>query len=544
MADVENLDIVIDAIDQFSRDLDRLLFKLGQVATAHEEVDNLTIDVDVRGERELDALLFKLGQLEAADLSGIGDIVVGDKRVSRRSGGGRGISREADDALTSLSGDLSEMFAKVDETLTEFSDEMRHARRTSEGMSESADKAGSKLDLLDLRMSDVNNAVAKLIPLLLVVVGALPAVIGSFVTLASAALAAAAALGALTVFGAVGLAAAEGGGDISEGFLEIARQVQEDFLDAFMPLARQLAPVFEDGLEGLEQLFTAIARQGDTLLDLRDVARDFGSFIIDTLPTFLGDVANFADAFAETLSIVARFGERIDIFEGMAEFMAQALPPLFMLIDGLIRMLPAILNISVGFLEVLGAVVALVSGFTRLLSVIGLAGENMGLLVGAALVGVTAFTLFNTAIVKSIALLAGKFIALMAEAAFSIITYATSMAAGTAATWALTAALTALLSVVTLGLFGAIAGGVASLSSSFVGLGTDIGKATDSLREFKSVSDGLDDSKVPAPESDITREKLRRLAGQGGAVDITIEDQRNPDSNDTRNTLNQLNTTS
>ena len=70
MATVEELEILIDVIDKFSRKLDQLIIKLAEVEAVAERVDRIDIDVDV-DDAELDTLLAKMGAAQVGGSAGV-----------------------------------------------------------------------------------------------------------------------------------------------------------------------------------------------------------------------------------------------------------------------------------------------------------------------------------------------------------------------------------------------------------------------------------------------------------------------------------------
>lgn len=526
MAEFENLSIVIDIIDSYSEELNHLLVKLGEIETAVQAVDDITIDVDVRGERELDALLFKLGQLEAADLSGVGDIVVGDKSVSHRSGGGgrARFSRQSREAMDSFTNQLDAVSTELTETLTELNENSGDADRNLRRAASAADDAADGFELTSLRMSDIHNAAARLVPILLVIIGALPAVMGAMVSLAAAALAAAAALGALTAFGALGAAFQIGDGDIGAGFEEMMSDISDSFLDAFVPLSQRLAPLFRDALDGLERFFQAVADEGDALVELQSVARDFGQFIIDTVPGFLAELARFARASADAMGVIIdRIGE-MGFLESIAGFLAEALPAFSAFIGLVTQLAPHILELSVGFLQVANVMLFVLNIIFDLVTVFGIFDEQVGAAIAGVLALWGAFLLANTAFaafLKQLVIGAGG-------AIFNFIialqTMTAAEIAAAAATKLLSGAVTALAAAIALTGIGAILTVLGGIATGAASAASNIDQATKSLKEFQRQSRRMDDGDNPYGIQGNRPTQSALAAAPTNNIDVTVNE--------------------
>jgi len=554
MAEVEQLSILIDVIDDFDDELDRLLFKLGEVQTAVEAVDPVTIDVDVRGEHELDALITQLGMLEGMDMGDMGDIVLGEKRVDRSTRGGmtsmRGVESRLDDLISEIGsievggggGGTSVEFedeGSMREQLNILTQQLKGVQNSFDGVSDNFDGLGKSVgrtadaadDAADgflqtnLRMSDLHNAVARAVPLLVIFVGTLPAIISGVVALAGAAVAAAAALSALTVFGAIAFAQEIGGGNISEGFLELARQVRDDFLNAFSPLFDQLAPVFERGIDGLERLFQAIASEGDALVGLVDEAEGVGQFLIQTLPSFLRDVALFADAASDALGAIINRVGNFDVFEILSNIIVATLPELMVFFGLLADMIGPLIRLSIGFLQVANGVLFLVNGMLTLIDIIPFLNEQaIGVLVSGLLAAYSAVLLFNSALIASsgtaLVSMGRSIIGLVANLAGYVGVSGSAIAStlGLAASMKILAAAIALTGIGALAvIFGAIAGQAATAA-------TNIDSATSSLKDFQSQQQSMSQSGVnPYRDPNITGSEgtgSSRFSGNNVTVNI------------------------
>lgn len=530
MAESENLAILIDVIDQFSRELDRLLFKLGQVEVASQAVDPVTIDVDVDGAWKLDHLLFKLGQLEAADLGGVGDIVLGEKHV-RRGGGGGGMGRRGLDKLGRL--DLL-LTAQVNQ-MGRFMKEADDLTESMGAVSSASDSASDSFELTNLRMSDLHNALAKLVPLIFVFIGAIPAVIGGLIALGAAAISAAAALAAIGGLGALGFAAMEAGrGNLMEGFQEIVGDIADDFLDAFLPVAERLVPVFRDAMDGLDRLFQQIANRGDVLVRLGDQARAFGEFMLDWLPTALANMGRMAEAFSGMFSVIAGGMRDMSILRELTEFFGRAMPELTAFTSMVIALLPHIFEMSIGFLKVTNVVLGLVNVTLDLLTAFGMLDKGMGLLIGTILAAATAWFIFNSAAIQ--AALSG--LVKLGVAVGMMITHLTGYTASTvmatAATYGLTSAVFALIGVLTLG------AGILAAGALFQGLANRASLASDSVKDaaeqlkaFDSVAGGVSDTN-PFAHPELRHGSVNRAPGSGGGGDVNVTVEGDADEETTR----------
>lgn len=445
MAEAENLEIIIDVFDSYSDELSELLAQLIAVETVAESVEDITIDVDVRGEKKLDALAARMAMIQ------------GGEALSR---GRRGSAMQT--AAFGRGGDFA-----------------RNTERAAESSS-----------LLDLRMSDLHNALAKLVPLILTFIGALPALIGALVALGAAAISAAGALAAIGAIGFLGAAAARGGrGGLMEGATQILRELQQDFLDAFLPLAERLQPVFERALDGLDRLFQEIANRGDSLVALTDVAEGFGDFVMQWLPDALRNMALMAEAFAPLFGQLGAFLNSFSILQALSGFMADVLPSFLAFLDILIDIVPSIFRLSIGFLDVVSVVLRAIEIFGDFVGMLGLSNEAIGILVASLLTAWTAANLFSLQGLKNVVLWLAAVPGKIAPTVAALKGYTVSALTATTATSVLTTALTALLGVVTLGLgFIALGATAEFVTDKFFNTADSINQATAALREFESAN--------------------------------------------------------
>lgn len=530
MAEVENLRIIIDVVDSYSEELNHLLFKLGQVKLAAEAVDDITIDVDVRRAPEVEQMARAVERIADADLTGfegMGDIVMGKKHVSR--GGGTVSSRAVGEAAgKAVSETLETKFDELSDSLDDMTVEVDDSARAAKEMADTAEEATEGLQKFDLRMTDIHNAVAKLVPFLLVVVGAIPALVAGFVTLAAAAVAAALALSALTAFGVMGLAEQRGGGDMMEGFREIINEIQRDFLDAFQPLGERLAPLVEDALDGLDRLFQLIANRGDVLVQLTDDAQAFGRWFTDFFPQFLADIGRFADAFGQVFAVFDKL-LGMNLARALAGFMAEALPALVEFTRRFIGMIPVVMGLSIGFLRVTSAVMQFFHGIGQILSLIPLTSQQLGFLIGTLLTLATAALVANSTIVsalgssliwlgsQSIQFLIGGLVALIEW----IFTTEAAVLSLTTAFHLLRGAVIALLAATGIGLLITALGTVVG---HFMSVESSVTKATESLRAFEAQQRSMTGGPNPFADPRLgTGTVSGRSRFAGGNVNITVQ---------------------
>lgn len=587
MAETENLSIIIEVVDQFEEELDRLIMKLAEVEGTVQAVDPVVIEADVR-DGEVDALLAKLAAIEGAD--------VGTSVGGRRGGGGAAVARGSDAAVQaqtealvgqldtlrrSLVDEIADIEADVDvprggggggEELSDLDRALRDAvdldldaeteidpetdfespeldalRGTldldadadfdaGEAMGDVAKAAGEASDGLtemDLRMTDIHNAAARLVPMLLTIVGAVPAIYGALVALAAAAGAAAAALAAITAFGAIGIAIERGGrDDMMGGLTDAWDQVVDDFLDAFVPLAQRLAPLFEDALDGLNRLFEQIASEGDALMDFADESRDFGEWVINTLPSFLNDLASFAEAAADALAVVGQAAGDVDWFGALANYLAMVLPPLMEFGALLAALTPHLLELSIGFLQATNGLLLLLNVFLDIITVGGMLDKQVGLLIGSFLSAYTVVLLLNSALVTTAATGLVSMGRTMIRLASILLGYVGVSGSAISSTLGLAASFKALAAAIALTgigalvvIFGAIAGGAATAS-------TEIDKATKSLKEFQRQQSRMSGGENPYKEPELRRGEgvgQSRFAG-GGGVTVNVEGNADEDT--------------
>jgi len=391
----------------------------------------------------------------------------------------------------------------------------------------------------DLRMSDLHNAMARLVPLLLVFIGAIPAAYTALIGLATAAVAAAASLAAIGGFGALGVALQDGQLDMAR-LQEVGTEIKNSFIDAFAPLAEQLQPLFIDAVDGLDRFFQLVANNGDALLELRDEARAFGQFVIDFVPNALRAIAGLVEGMADVFGNIGDFLQR-NFAGGMRQLLRvtrDAIPAVAEVGLLLAQAVPTLVEMSVGFMRVVGTVIQVIGAFSRLLGLLGIGPEMFGLLTGAILAAATATLLFRTAIVKALIASLAKLGGGILAAASSLVGYSGSAIVATLATNALGMALLTLIGIVTLGLgIAVLAGVVGGIASQFDLLKNDITDTTDALKEFDNVASSVGGNGSQNPYGFTPENGSGGGSGTSGSnssKDVTINIESSGDSQEDR----------
>jgi len=391
-------------------------------------------------------------------------------------------------------------------------------RQRLRGVTRQLRTARERISNFNIRMSDIHNLFATLVPLLVIMVGAVPAVATAIYGLAAAAVTAAGALAALGGLGALGVAM-EGGEFQMENLTEVFEDIRREFLDAFTPLAERLQPLFEDAVDALGPFFEQIANQGDALMELTDEARDFGNFVMDFLPSALRSLAAFVEALAPLLADIGQaIGDNFNAFlRQLTRLTVQATPVVAELIQTIVAALPTIVEIGIQFAFWTNMILEAIGVIWEIITLFGLLDGTMGHIIAASLVLATAVSLLNRTLVhfavvglyragqalfayiSRVALATSMTTAFgstaIASAIRSLVFFIrnllmSSKALGTFAlsARAATGAAVGLVSVLGLLSGGVLAGGILSMAGSFLGLSNSIGDATDSLKEFDRVS--------------------------------------------------------
>lgn len=500
MADIDNIRIAVRLLDQqFKEAIEDLKSELRQLETRIESVDSKSIDLhtDVAWRREFAELQRAIATMESQDIDL--DVDVSELDIAGAVAASQG-ARAGGPAMGS--------------------------GQISRGL------ATGNLSEMNLAMSDVHNALARLIPVLFVFIGALPAAITAIATLATAAVAAAASLAAIGGLGLMGFAMAqeEGGGIPSaESFMAAFEEIRDSFFEAFAPLAQRLAPLFEDALNGLGRLFQAIADQGDALMALTDEARAFGGFVMNFIPQFLRAMAGLVEMVSPVFGQIADFIQSNQITRAFVAITHEALPALQALTEQLLLLLPGLMRASVGFLRVSAAVFGVFNAIGKLLSFLPITAEQLGVIIGSALTLASAFFILNSAIVSAAVSALSRFVPSMVAFHASMLTSATSVSAFTSALYGLATsiftvrnAVMALMATTGIGLLISLTGQIAG---GFVNMSAGIDEAATSLKEFDRIASGMGgENPYGAPGLDGSGS-----TAIGGSVNVTINGDADAD---------------
>lgn len=485
------------------------------------EVESLTTDQLQNIETELDSIFDPRGMinkdLTIEDIIGDSDeelfdiTTAGADRLIDEGRGDSGVERLFDFEALSEREDFegfSELFDAQENDPDRFSELMDTALSTPRERIEDRGLLQSGLDRIlnrnpltgDLRdtgalgrisnidMSDFYTALAQVVPLLLVFVGAIPAAITALGVLAGASMAAAGALTAIGGLAVMGGALALGDGDIQAGLTEMQEIISEDIIGALEPLSKSFDDIFFDALNGFETFMEAIASQGQVLTRIKDDARALGSFIIDFVPSALGMIVMITDAFMPLFDLFgewvnANFGNIMLAFVNAA---AEALPLVLRLVGSFIQFLPLLFDLSLGFLWVASSIMMFLGFIAQVFNSLGRFGRMLGVVIGVTFALASTFSLLISVIgflSPMFTYFAGTLVGGYVTAAWQtmIANYglATSLIAVTVAAGILVGILT----------FG-VAPILGSLSSGFLGLSSDIDEATKSLNKFNGAGSG------------------------------------------------------
>lgn len=543
MAAIENLEIIVDVdIGSALAALEDLQEELMDLAESIEAVDAVgTEGIDIRtnlddADAELAALKTKLEAFEAANELNIDtDFDRGRYTIPNFQQSGN------------MADNIGDLFGFMD--FPGGGDGGRGGLFKS--LRRQVDELTNSFEGFKLRMSDMHNVLAQIVPILLVFIGVIPAAITALVGLAAAAVAAAASLAAMAGLGALGVGLVDGQFDMKR-LSNVWKDVKNSFIEAFAPLAEELQPLFMNAVDGLGEFFQAVANQGDALMALTDEARAFGGFLMDFIPDALRTLVALVEALSP---LFASFGNWLNenfnnIVRDLASVTMQAAPAIAELIAKLGQAVPWIVEMSIGFTQVANAVLDVMGIIGTLMDFLGIGGRRFGLVTAAALAFATALALANSQLVafalKGIASavlgLYQFFVGLLA--ADSALTYMAgttivsaissliafvgglNLSAGAlysfaASAFTATGAAAALLTVLTLGGAAVLVGVALSASSAFLGLAGNIDSATQSLKEFDKVSNGTNDFGGPGDNPyGFDPENPRTSAGGGGGVAV------------------------
>jgi len=381
--------------------------------------------------------------------------------------------------------------------------------------------------LTNLSMSDLHNAVARIVPLLLTFIGTIPALIATFVTLAAAAAAAAASLVAIGGLGLLGALTVDGTTEVdTERLQEMMDNIQQDFLDAFVPLAEQLEPMFRDALNALDPFFQSLANTGDALMALTDEARGFGQFVMGFLPDALRVAAGLVEAFGEDFAAIGRFIDAnfYNIVRTAVQVTQEALPAVSNLVQQIAAMIPVLVRMSVGFVKVTSAVLTAIGAIGWVLSMFNISAETTGLFIAAILTAATVVFILAGAI----SVLAGTAIA---DALVAIGSFIVKQLVATQATWLLNSAVAGLIGLLTLGIGLGVAAWILDFTSKVTSARSEVDKLSDSVASFDRVARGTGGYDIGMGGSGPSGNRGRPSGGSGGrSVTYNVEGADDPES--------------
>lgn len=587
MAAIENLEIIVDIqIAEAIEDLEELQDELRKLAAQISKVDARGaegIDINTRVDDISDDLAAMKAKIEAYEASESIDIPMNvhdrsfDEILGRSGRGLPGLTGAFQDdmlaAFARSAGDMDFGGFNVPRGQGISSGGDRSLRRRFSRLASSIDDAIENLTDFDLRMSDLHNAMARLVPLLLVFLGVIPTAVAALASLAAAAITAAGALVAIGGLGLLGAAGGRGQRPSMEDLQEQLTQIVDAFWEAFAPLAQALAPVFEDALDGLEMFFEAIAAEGDALMGLVDEMRAFGGFVTDFFPGFLRTLSGTLEALEP---IFSRIGQFIDdefrgIMRDLVRVTLEAAPALGRLSRQIGAMLMTLAEMGVGFTRVATVILSVVGVVGSVLRLLGLTNEQIGLITGSLLAFASAVLLSRTALISlatsgiktavagiysfwiglmqansALTFLSGTTIvsAITSFGSFvaSVLTGSASLSTLTVSALSATGAVAALMTVLTLGAAVAVAGVALSIASNFFTMADGIDSATSSLKEFDRVAgrtEGTDFNPYGGDDPAGTRSGASGSVSGGNGGGTTINYESNNDTGDDRSNLDK-----
>jgi hypothetical protein len=582
MAAIENLEIIVDIqIAEAIEDLEQLQDELQKVAAQISKVDargSEGIDINTRVDDITDDLAAMKTKIEAFETSERIDIPMHVHDAGLPGFMGRSVPEVTgtfqDDMLAAFArsaGDLDFGGFNVPRGRGGGGEEMGRGR-FRRLLSSISDTIGN-LTEFDIRMSDIHNTLARLVPLLLVFLGVIPTAVAALASLAAAAITAAGALLAIGGLGLLGAAGARGERPSMEQLQEQLSQIVDSFWEAFAPLAEALAPVFEDALDGLAMFFEAIAAEGDALMTLVDEMRAFGSFVMGFFPGFLRTLSGTLEALEP---IFSRIGQFIDdefrgIMRNLIRVTLEAAPALGELAMQLGSVLMTLSEMGIGFARVASATLELLHVGRVLLNVLGLTDAQLGAVIGSLLVFATALALANARVIQLAA--AGILYGIRALQAFIFNVWLGTQSLGVFSGTALVGAVKALIgftasiiqsilalagfeisaykaaaaaatfwSVVTLGAAIPLLAVIGSMTFGFLNLADKIDNATSSLKEFDRVAgrtEGTDFNPYSGDDPAGTRSGASGSVSSGSGGGTTINYESNNDTGDDQSNLDK-----
>lgn len=418
----------------------------------------------------------------------LGDVIDFDRAVELADDPNTDVNLDTLQALRGRQG--LDSFTDAIETLSEASDtagDFTNATALGGNRSFSSRLRRTTNALADFRFGirAFNQAFAALVPIIILLVGALPTIITALGGLAAAAVGATVALAGIGALGLAGISFAQEGELALEPILNELREVGDVFIDAFRPLAETLAPTVQRALSEIEMLADPLARASTSLLRFREAFVGVFAFIRKGLPSLTQGLLNFAEAAMPIINQVIGFFVETNFLQAFAGVLAESHGQLTMLARGIADIIPFLVSFSQGFIFATAAVFKLLGGTASILNTFPLVAKTLGLLTAAFVGLVTAITLSaiakRGATLRAYELVAGLVseAAAFLQAKLAAINYSISMTTATIVT-------ATFLGLITLGLIPAI--GV--LSSQFNILGGNIADARKELEKFSRVGGG------------------------------------------------------
>jgi len=354
---------------------------------------------------------------------------------------------------------------------------------------------GAEQEFKDIRftMGQFHDIIAALIPLAGVLIGAMPAAITGIVALGGAALAAAGALAGIGALGAMGVSLQQSGELSMEPINQMMADVGEAFVDAFAPLSKTFAPLIRNAATELETMMGPLATAASGLQMFTDEFQAVTQLAGNVLPSMVSLSLRFSDAVMPVLAGIGRFLVQKDIFGFMANQLATALPALVRIGLAFTEILPAVIRLSQGFLTFASFLFIGAQVMSLVINKMGILAPIIGGLISLYFGLVAASTLYTIATAASIKTIGRFALALAVKAIPAIKGAISSLAAYTGMSYAAATATAVLLSVVTLG-----AAAIGVMSAGWLELGSNIGSATKSLRQFARTSNGIGSTNLGA----------------------------------------------
>lgn len=480
---IENIETIITVIVNNLDALDDLADKL-------ERLDNYRLDREYRfgvdiDDVALDRLLDRLERGGTLDFDG-------------RRGGVATTSLIDIDAVEPIAdmfaGRLGDRLESALRELTVNLDVDDAAENISE-MSESAWRASRRFDILNPSMSDMHNALAKVIPLLVTMILALPALLTGLIALGVAALAAAGALATIGALGFLAIASMGGGKPSMERMQEVMLDIIDAIWRGIEPVVRRFEGFGGQMLDGIERFVVQFAQTvGPSLVALTDDARNFGRWFTEYIPNAFRNLSAMAEAFAPVFAEIADWLMDTSITRALTAVFYDMIGSLRVLSALIVDMLPGFIALSVGFLEATNIALILLNALGNLAEMIGLDAEVIGLLVGSALVLITTLSVLS-AVMNIIAATSGTtLVGGLYSAGLSMIT--ASGAAKTLAASLINVGFSARLATIAIGTLLAVTGigllvvAVGWLASEWMKVGTNVNEAADAMERFDRISGG------------------------------------------------------